>query len=324
MKQQIILSALMFMGGAAMAQSQNVNYSVYDVDRSMITSVADATAIVNHVEEAAISNPIVVDASMLNELLTEINNQLTDLKQRLNYVMKESNMTYPYDPDENGIVSAGHEYVDLGTVINGKKVYWATCNVGAKYTDEGGLLFAWGETEGYTKSVSDGHDFSWKQYSWSQEGSTDWYKITKYTTEDGVKKGIWYNKGTFVGDGKAKLDPEDDAAHANWGGDWRMPTYAELDWLRDPNNCTWTWNNAKSGHTVTSKITSNSIFLPSSGRRYKTSIENSTDGYYWSSELSKSGCYFAYYLYFHSSVSIMNENFRCIGQSVRPVCSSSK
>ncbi len=34
--------------------------------------------------------------------------------------------------------------------------------------------------------------------------------------------------------------PEDDAAHVNWGADWRMPTVEEWQELKD--NCTWTFD----------------------------------------------------------------------------------
>lgn len=67
------------------------------------------------------------------------------------------------------------------------------------------------------------------------------------------------------------LSLSDDAANANWGGAWRMPTKAELDELINSSytTCTWTGNGCK----VTSKINGNSIFLPAAGSK-------STTGYY--------------------------------------------
>ena len=111
----------------------------------------------------------------------------------------------------------GHDWVDLG-LPSGLK--WAVCNVGADSPEGYGFYFAWGETE--TKSR-----YSWNTYKWCN-GS--YYTQTKYCTNSSY--------GTV--DNKTTLDLSDDAARANWGGSWRMPTKAEQDELR--NNCTWICN----------------------------------------------------------------------------------
>ena len=53
--------------------------------------------------------------------------------------------------DENGLVyfmvNSLYEFVDLGLSVK-----WASCNVGAEKPEDFGLYFAWGETEGYTRS----------------------------------------------------------------------------------------------------------------------------------------------------------------------------
>ena len=144
-----------------------------------------------------------------------------------------------WEEEESSNTDNGHEYVDLGiTDDNGKTIYWATCNVGAESPEEYGDYFAWGETTGYT--ASDSHYFEWSTYKWMTAGQSSWQYCTKYTTADGRGDGCWYSNGTYVGttvDGvtykeKTTLDLEDDAAHVNWGGSWRMPTYAELTKLR--------------------------------------------------------------------------------------------
>ncbi|MBO7269682.1 MAG: InlB B-repeat-containing protein, partial [Bacteroidales bacterium] len=109
-----------------------------------------------------------------------------------------------------------HEWVDLG-LPSGLK--WATCNVGANTPEGYGDYFAWGET-------SPKNDYSWSTYKYCK-GSKN--TLTKYNTDS--------NYGTV--DNKITLDLSDDAARANWGGKWRMPTKAEQDELI--NNCTWTW-----------------------------------------------------------------------------------
>ena len=86
--------------------------------------------------------------------------------------------------------------------------------------------------------------------------------MTKYCT--------YSSYGTV--DNKTALDPEDDAAHVNWGGSWRMPTNAEFEELLNTSNCTWTWTtlNGVSGYKVVSKksgYAGNWIFLPAAGCR---------------------------------------------------------
>lgn len=81
-------------------------------------------------------------------------------------------------------------------------------NVGATSETDYGLYFAWGETEGYTASQIP----SEKEFTW------DDYKLAE--NEEGTILPSKYNSN----DGKRTLDFEDDAARANWGGQWHMPT----------------------------------------------------------------------------------------------------
>ena len=228
----------------------------------------------------------------------------------------------PDTPDS----SNGHEYVDLGLSVK-----WATCNVGAEKPEDAGLYFAWGETEGYTANTSDGRLFNWANYKWMDHTINDWKGCTKYTCADGQTSASWYAGGTYIGtkvDGTlyknlTTLQPEDDAATANWGGSWRMPTDDELTELRNTSNCTWTWTTqgGKKGYKVTSKKNGNSIFLPAAGYRGGGSLSNAGSyGYYWSSSLSASGSSNADYSYFYSGRVDSNYGSRCSGQSVRPVC----
>lgn len=210
------------------------------------------------------------------------------------------NQSDPYTP---------HDYVDLGLSVK-----WATCNVGADYPEDYGDYFAWGETE--TKSTYD-----WSTYKWSS--NEDWNGMTKYTYPDGKTSGIWYSNGTFVGDNKTNLDPEDDVAHVKWGGSWRMPTLAEQDELRNTNNCTWTWTTqgGKNGYLVTSKQNGNSIFLPASGYRYDSYLNAAgSRGYYWSSSLGTGYSDNAFILNFSSGDVYSILSLRDYGRSVRPVC----
>ena len=64
------------------------------------------------------------------------------------------------------------------------------------------------------------------------------------------------------------LELEDDAAHVNWGGNWRIPTAREFQELA--NNCTFVWStlNGCEGCLIVSNIpgyTDRSIFFPAAG-----------------------------------------------------------
>ena len=207
------------------------------------------------------------------------------------YVSKEDQVEFSEDfpfPDDNKY--NGHEYVDLGLSVK-----WATMNVGATSPEGYGYYFAWGETQ--SKST---YDFS--TYFDSVDGSST--NFNKYSTSK-----------------KTTLDPEDDAAHVNWGGDWRMPTSGEVYELI--NNCTWSWTtqNGVKGYKVTSKKNGNSIFLPAAGWRGVSSLGNvGSYGYYWSSSLYSSPSYYAYILHFSSSDVYRDSTRRSYGQSVRAVC----
>lgn len=208
---------------------------------------------------------------------------------------------------EVAAVTPTHEYVDLG-LPSGTK--WATCNVGATCgsTAESwyGDYFAWGETS--PKVV-----YNWSTYKWCN-GSYGTY--TKYCTNSE------YGYNGFT-DGKTTLDLEDDAAHVNWGGNWRMPTKEEQDELRNTDNCTWVWqenyNSAGvNGYLVTSTKNDNFIFLPASG--YSASYAVGSSGYYWSASLDADDSTVALYISFNSGLVDWDRNSRNGGCPVRPVC----
>ena len=162
----------------------------------------------------------------------------------------------------------GHDYVDLGLSVK-----WATCNVGATKPEEYGNYYAWGETK--TKTTYDWNTYKWATATYDAEYDR-WYleTLTKYNTDA--------NYGTV--DNKTTLDLADDAARANWGGAWRMPTDGE--WAELLEECTWKWKNAYKGTTagylVTSKINGNSIFLPAAGHRYGGGLDDAgSRGFYW-------------------------------------------
>jgi hypothetical protein len=120
-------------------------------------------------------------------------------------------------------------------------------------------------------------------------------------------------------DTKTVLDPEDDAARANWGGTWRMPTDAEWTELRQ--NCTWTLTtqNGVNGRLVTAS-NGNSIFLPAAGYRTDTGLWNvGSLGFYWSSSLGTDLPNLARAMSFKPDRVLTCYESRAAGLSIRPV-----
>ncbi|MBR4001508.1 MAG: hypothetical protein IKI89_03970 [Bacteroidales bacterium] len=209
----------------------------------------------------------------------------------------------------------GHKFVLMGDGLK-----WATCNVGASSPEGFGDYFAWGINETYYSSLDpltwkdwvaeDGYSYLSNKYFKKTESD---YLALKYTDEDG----------------KTVLEPEDDAATANWGGSWRTPTEEEWGRLLNEDNFTWTWETKGDvkGYTVTSKVKGyegNQIFLPAAGNYVgKTTIFQNVRCTYWSSSLAMqhrlgNRLYSMVFKSDKSSKVIAFEG-RYMGQSVRPV-----
>ena len=121
-------------------------------------------------------------------------------------------------------------------------------------------------------------------------------------------------------DNKTTLELEDDAAHANWGGNWRMPTFVEIKELESECRWKWTTQNGVNGNKVIGP-NGNFIFLPAAGNRWGSvySVGNAGSyGFYWSSSLSRYGD--AYSLNFNSGDTDWYYGDRRSGLSVRAVC----
>ena len=196
----------------------------------------------------------------------------------------------------------GHAYVDLGLPSG---LLWATCNVGADTPEGYGDYFAWGETQ-----PKDTYNWSTYQYC---NGSFN--TLTKYCNNSS------YGYNGFTDD-LTTLLPEDDAATANWGSDWRMPTKEEWQELYNNTTHTWTTQNGVNGRLFTAS-NGNSLFLPAAGYYGGTSLGYAgTYGNYWSSSLLTGSPNFAWSLFFDSGDCYMYSNIRYYGFTVRPVRSS--
>ena len=168
--------------------------------------------------------------------------------------------------------------------------YWADRNIGASAPEDYGLYFWWGDTTG-TFSFNFNSDNS---VVYTHGKSVAELQRAGWVTSDGV------------------LAPAHDAAHAKWGGSWRMPTFQEFDDLCYKCDWTWTTKNGVNGYVVRGRGTysSNSIFLPSDG----------VFGKYWSSVPHSDYSYWSWYLSFGSGYHVMDFcSDRCEGHPVRPV-----
>ena len=184
-----------------------------------------------------------------------------------------------------------HRYVDLGLPSG---LLWATCNVGAKEPWERGLYFSWGNVDGHEKGSG---------YRFSIAIDVNPYLSTPGAAlTDNIPVGTKY-----------------DAARANLGGSWRMPTkdeFKELDY-----NCIseWTTQNGVNGMLFTSCINGKDAFFPATGIYYGTSLidEGASGGYWSNSPLSNT---YAHLLYVNScGVHPHNDCCRIAGVTVRPV-----
>ncbi len=163
-------------------------------------------------------------------------------------------------------VIGGHEYVDFGLPSG---LLWATCNVGAETPFETGDYYPWGDVLPSPKAALEEADY---KFFVSTTG-TRW--IVEYIGDD-------------------ITTTEYDAASANWGNGWRMPTYAEVwelvDFLKDNPQYSQTWI-AEDG--VEGMAIGNRMFLPAKNETLMHSPQLSEPvvtrlGEYASSTIAKS------------------------------------
>ena len=208
-----------------------------------------------------------------------------------------------------------HESVDLDLPSG---TLWATCNVGADNPEESGDYFAWGETVPYLQEdTSNTHNYNttgsyqrisynWSTYKWC-DGTTS-KSLTKYCMSAN------YGSNGFT-DNLNELEPEDDAATANWGSRWQTPSLEQFEELIDSNNTTieYTEQNGVSGYEITSITNGNSIFLPDA-----EGTPGISGAFYWSRSISGNGPN-ASYLKKDSGTLVTSALYRHVGYPIRPV-----
>lgn len=159
------------------------------------------------------------------------------------------------------------EWVDLDLPSG---LLWCSHNVGAKYPENYGNYYAWGETTAKDR-------YSWSTYRYVNNDNNQ-MELTKYCNNS------YYGHNDFTDDLNV-LEPEDDAATVNMGDSTRTPTIEE--WMELINNTTseWTQVNGVKGRTFKA-ANGNSIFLPATGYYEGTGTWSvQSRGIYWSASL---------------------------------------
>ena len=219
-----------------------------------------------------------------------------------NYTRIYSTQKPPEDSKVNSFFHNNHVCVDLGLSVN-----WSSFNIGATKVDEYGDFFAWGETN--TKE-----QYIWENYKYRISGNTrNTIKLSKYQIPID-------NEEICL---QTILEPEDDAAHINWGGNWRMPTKKDVDELFD--NCIGEWVQIKGvkGLLLSSEVkgyTDRFIFIPTAGIFSDELEDRGTHGYFWHSNHGSHDSSSACMSYFDLEDTYAGEMSFFIGLSVRPVC----
>ena len=195
----------------------------------------------------------------------------------------------------------GHEFVDLGLPSG---TLWATCNVGATIPEDYGDYFAWGEIEPKTT-------YNWSTYKYANGDN----QLTKYCSDSN------YGYNGFI-DSLTVLQPSDDAATANWGSGWCMPTADQWSELSANTIIAWTTQNGVDGRLFTAH-NGQSLFLPAASYRWDDELYDVGDyGGYWSSSLNTGRPVRAWGFYFNSETYFTGSSDRCGGISVRAVRSA--
>ena len=252
---------------------------------------------------------------------------------------------YKSDPQWKEYTNYIYEYydqVDLGLRNSaGKKVLFASCNVGAKNPEDFGYIFSWGETTVYSYDLPDPNSywgpnvtplppeykkFNWGGYKYSSDGNGT--NMTKYNATDKL----------------TELQPADDGATTYMMDDnWRTPSAEDFTLLTDTTKVKKEYIDLN-GNVVapTEEITNllgvrytslvpgyvgNSIFFPAGGTGvydddYGSSVVKNiyVTGSLWTRDLNTSNVKNARFFYYYTpSSGSVSQYARMYGRHIRGV-----
>ena len=184
--------------------------------------------------------------------------------------------------------------IDLGLPSG---TLWSCCNIGASVPNKAGVYYAWGDVK--TKSSY----------------TTDTYYL---------KSGNGMNNYVYLGADIAGT--KFDAATANWGAPWCIPSKQQCEELINNTHSEWTIMESTYGRKIYGS-NGNYIFVPAAGFRYDTDVYFSSDterneayGYYWLSTASEGYIGNAYEWTLNKDQMSLSTDMRHDGHSIRPVC----
>ena len=214
---------------------------------------------------------------------------------------------------------------------DGKKILFASMNIGASAPEERGNYYTWGDTQiRYTGFVTsgvaiEGGNFTWKTYIWTPGCSSSTNcrnSITKYNDDPA------YGKDGFV-DNLTTLELADDVANKEWGGTWRIPGPFDIAMLLDDEVVReWVdnYNNSEINGLLIHGIgeySKNYIFLPAAGYTSYSFINSfGSICKYWTNKLSNPIAAFSFYYAnegLSSTPSTPDVHSRCMGLPIRPI-----
>lgn len=184
----------------------------------------------------------------------------------------------------------GHTCIDLG-LPSGTK--WATCNLGAASPEDYGDYYGWGETQPHKPRVPN--------------------------------QGLWHENELGILKRHGAVDDDDnltagyDAATANWGGKWRMPTKIEFEELFKVCK-----TEAYEDYVLFIGPNGNTLVLPYAGEKEQNVFRTTYDitggriGKYWTAT-ADSRHHLSCYYYALKTHRIFKSPCH-MGYSVRPVC----
>ena len=218
----------------------------------------------------------------------------------------------------NGTGEAGTDWVDLGITSGGKKLLFATRNLGAEHEYDYGDHYAWGATEPWCTGY-DQNGTSVTVTSWKDGMSAGYAQANAPFYSSGTDGAAIYTKYTTAGD---VLAAEDDAASVQWGADWRMPTTEEVMALFAVSTLKSATVGGVRGVTFTSTITGNSIFIPGNGYFSGADYNCSSNGFrLWTSTNKSTTLGYGWHCVYSSPTDEFKQydRDRLRGYGIRPV-----
>lgn len=207
--------------------------------------------------------------------------------------------------------------VNVGSDSEPEIQKWAYCNIGSFTPDDQGEYFMWGEVKGHRVPTDGGYwwdtDDAFKGDFSTFPFSADEDRYLNPNAEKGfdISNAPYYNGSSYTkyDSSLSTLRSEDDAATANWGEGWRMPTRKEFEDL------------LKLGHTYGSQgiieFNDNPLILYFAGTGKGYALSEGWDTHYWSSSIDEKGQTYATAL--ATSENTVTAVDRWYGCSIRPI-----